>query len=94
MSDPQAAFDAGGAEIAKPFGDAVSIGVAIATIADWLPAIAALLTVVWTAIRILETKTVQRLLRRRGGGPAKCQAAPGDSDGRVCDSTRRDRLER
>ncbi|MGZ8311713.1 MAG: hypothetical protein ACXWUP_09085 [Allosphingosinicella sp.] len=65
MRDPHAAIDPGGVEIAKPFGDAVSIGVAIATVAEWLPAVAALLTIVWTAIRIWETRTVQRRLGRR-----------------------------
>ena len=49
-------------EPAKHVGDAVSVGVTIATIAQWLPAVAALLTVVWTAIRIYETRTMQRLL--------------------------------
>lgn len=63
MPDPHLTLGASG--IARPFGDAISIGVAIATVADWLPAVAALLTIVWTAIRIYETRTVQRLLRRR-----------------------------
>ena len=49
-------------EPAKLVGDAISVGVTIATIAQWLPAVAALLTIVWTAIRIYETRTVQRLL--------------------------------
>lgn len=45
--------------------DIISVSTVVATIAGWLPAIAALLTLVWTAIRIYETKTVQRFLRRR-----------------------------
>ena len=49
-------------EPAKHVGDAVSVGVTFATIVQWLPAVAALLTIVWTAIRIYETRTVQRLL--------------------------------
>ena len=49
-------------EPAKHVGDAVSIGVTFATIVQWLPAVAALLTIVWTAIRIYETRTIQRLL--------------------------------
>lgn len=57
-----------GTDMARPFGDAVSLGVVVATVAEWLPALAALLTIVWTAIRIWETKTVQRLVRRRRGG--------------------------
>ena len=56
-----------GTDMARPFGDAVSFGVVVATIAEWLPAVAALLTVLWTAIRIYETKTVQRMLGRGGG---------------------------
>ena len=45
--------------------DAVSVGVTIATIAQWLPAVAALFTIAWTAIRIYETRTVQRVLGKR-----------------------------
>ena len=48
----------------KQAGDVLSLGVALATIADWLPSVAALLTIVWTAIRIWETSTVQRLAGR------------------------------
>ena len=46
----------------KPAGDILSIGVVLATLASWLPAIAALFTIIWTAIRIYETQTVQGLL--------------------------------
>jgi len=66
MSDQPLTLDHGSG-MARPFGDAVSLGVVLATIAEWLPAVAALLTVVWTAIWIYETKTVQRMLRRQGG---------------------------
>jgi len=52
-------------EPAKHVGDAISVGVTFATIVQWLPAVAALLTIVWTAIRIYETRTVQRLLGKR-----------------------------
>lgn len=48
----------------KPAGDILSIGVVLATLASWLPSIAALFTIIWTAIRIYETQTVQRLLGR------------------------------
>ena len=85
MTDPQAAL--GGA---RPVGDAISIGVAVATVADWLPAVAALLTIVWTIIRIYETRTVQRLLRRRGD---QVVAIPGSPDERAQpDGTADDRL--
>jgi hypothetical protein len=46
----------------KPAGDILSIGVAFATLVSWLPSIAALLTIVWTLIRIFETDTVRSLM--------------------------------
>ena len=52
-------------EAMKSVGDALSIGTVIATIAGWLPAVAALITILWTGIRIYETKTVQQWLGRR-----------------------------
>lgn len=48
----------------KTAGDALSLGVLIAAIVQWLPAVASLLTIIWTAIRIYESKTVQRWLGR------------------------------
>jgi hypothetical protein len=44
--------------------DALSVVVVVGTLADMLPSIAALFTIVWTGIRIYETQTVQRLLGR------------------------------
>ena len=70
MSDQPLALDHG-TDAARHFGDAVSLGVVVATIAEWLPAVAALLTVIWTAIRIYETRTVQRLVRRGREGPGE-----------------------
>lgn len=52
------------AETAKHTLDAMSIGVVLGTLADILPAIAALFTIVWTAVRIYETRTVQRWVGR------------------------------
>jgi chromate transport protein ChrA len=46
----------------KPAGDILSIGVVLATLASWLPSIAALFTIVWTSIRIYESDTVQAWL--------------------------------
>lgn len=43
----------------KATGDAVSIITVIGTLAQWLPAVAALFTIIWTGIRIYETETVQ-----------------------------------
>jgi len=42
--------------------DSVSIITVVGTLADVLPAIAALFTIVWTAVRIYETDTVKGLL--------------------------------
>ncbi len=51
-------------EIAKHAVDALSVGVVAGTLMQWLPPLAAGLTVVWTLIRIVETKTVQRCIKR------------------------------
>lgn len=45
-------------------GDVVSVGVVVGTLAQWLPSVATLFTIIWMAIRIYETKTVQRWLGR------------------------------
>ena len=45
--------------------DSVSIVTVVGTLADILPAIAALFTIIWTAVRIYETETVQKLLRKK-----------------------------
>jgi hypothetical protein len=42
--------------------DAASFFTVVGTITSMLPAIAAVFTIIWTAIRIYETKTVQRWL--------------------------------
>jgi hypothetical protein len=39
--------------------DAASVVTVVGTITQYLPAVAALFTIIWTAIRIWETKTVQ-----------------------------------
>jgi hypothetical protein len=49
-------------ETAKTTVDAISIVTVVGTLAEVLPAIAALFTIVWTALRILETRTVRKLL--------------------------------
>lgn len=46
-------------EHTKHLIDGVSVATVMGTLMSWLPAIAALFTIVWTAIRIYETKTVQ-----------------------------------
>lgn len=40
--------------------DALSVVTVLGTIVNVLPAIAAIFTIIWTAIRIYETDTVQR----------------------------------
>ena len=44
-----------------------SIATAVGTMMQLLPAIAALFTIIWTTIRIYETKTVQKLLGKYKG---------------------------
>ena len=48
----------------KQIVDAVSVFTVVGTLGDMLPPMAALFTIVWTAIRIYETETVQRMLGR------------------------------
>lgn len=50
---------------AKYLADGLSFGVLLGTIANILPSIAAGMTIVWTAIRIWETDTVQRWTGRK-----------------------------
>lgn len=52
------------AETTKQAIDAVSVFTVLGTLSDVLPPVAALVTIIWTGIRIYETKTVQRLLRK------------------------------
>jgi hypothetical protein len=51
-------------ETAKTVGDALSIVTVVGTLAEVLPALAALFTIIWTFIRILETETVRKLLAK------------------------------
>jgi len=48
----------------KIAGDIVSVTTVVGTLAGILPSVAAIFTIVWTAIRIYETETVQGFLRR------------------------------
>jgi len=49
----------------KATGDAISIVTVVATLAQWLPAVAALASIVWSVIRIYETDTVQKWLGKK-----------------------------
>lgn len=48
----------------KPAGDVTSIGFIVGAMGGWLPAIAALLAIIWWMIRIYETKTVQGWIKK------------------------------
>jgi hypothetical protein len=48
----------------KTAGDIAAITITVGTIVNLLPALAAALTIVWTAIRIWETKTVQKFIAK------------------------------
>jgi hypothetical protein len=52
-------------ESTKHAVDAVSVVTVVGTLAQWLPAMAALFTIIWTCFRIYETKTVQRWLAKK-----------------------------
>jgi len=52
------------AETGKALVDVLSIATVIGTLAQVLPAIAAIFTIVWTGIRIWETKTVRTIFNR------------------------------
>ena len=56
MSDPS--------EQTKSIIDLASLTTVIGTLAGALPAIAAVFTIIWTVIRIFETKTVQNFLKK------------------------------
>lgn len=51
-------------ETVKHVGDALSVSLVFATLASWLPAIAAVLSIIWTLLRIYESPTVQKWLGR------------------------------
>ncbi len=53
---------------AKASVDVLSFGVAVGTLAQLLPHLAALLTIIWTLIRIFETDTVREFLGRARKG--------------------------
>jgi hypothetical protein len=52
-------------ETIKHILDGASIITVIGTLVEFLPAVSALLSIVWVAIRIYETDTVQKLLNRK-----------------------------
>jgi hypothetical protein len=48
----------------KPALDVASLVVVAGTLVEWLPAVAALLSIVWSLIRLWETATVKRWFKR------------------------------
>jgi len=52
-------------ETVKHIADGVSVLTVIGTLAEILPAVAALFTIIWTGFRIYELDTVQSWLKRR-----------------------------
>lgn len=52
-------------EATKHAVDAISVATVIGTLAEILPAVAALFTIIWTSFRIYETKTVQGWLKKK-----------------------------
>ena len=52
-------------ETIKHVADGLSIATVVGTLAEILPAIAALFTIVWTGFRIYELDTVQRWLGKK-----------------------------
>jgi hypothetical protein len=51
-------------EHTKHFIDGASIVTVMGTLMQWLPAVAALFSIIWTVIRIYETKTVQSWIKK------------------------------
>lgn len=52
-------------ETVKHAIDGLSVVTAVGTITNMLPAVAALFTILWTGIRIYESKTVQKLIGKK-----------------------------
>ena len=52
-------------ETLKHIIDGASILTVIGTLVEFLPAVSAVLSIVWVAIRIWETETVQKLVNRK-----------------------------
>jgi hypothetical protein len=51
-------------ESAKHLVDIASVATVVGTLAEMLPSIAAVFTIIWTGIRIWETDTLKRLTGR------------------------------
>ena len=54
--------------------DGASILTVIGTLVEFLPAVSAVLSIIWVAIRIYETDTVQKLVNRKKADDASNQS--------------------
>ena len=52
-------------EVSKYTLDALSFVTVLGTLANMLPSLAALFTIIWTGIRIYETRTVQKWIGKK-----------------------------
>jgi len=52
-------------QVTKTVVDIASVGIVGGSLLGWLPATAAVLTIIWTSIRIYETQTVQGWLNKQ-----------------------------
>tara|TARA_R110000796_G_scaffold54157_3_gene126688 strand:- start:409 stop:594 length:186 start_codon:yes stop_codon:yes gene_type:complete len=52
-------------ESTKHAVDLLSVVTVLGTLVDFLPAVAAAFTIIWTLIRIWETETIQKLFRKK-----------------------------
>ena len=52
------------AENLKNVGDVISVFTVVGALVEVLPSIAALFTIVWTGLRIYESETVQKLIKK------------------------------
>jgi hypothetical protein len=60
-------------ETVKHMIDGASILTVIGTLVEFLPAVSAVLSIIWVAIRIYETDTVQKLVNRKKADDASNQ---------------------
>ena len=49
---------------AENIGDLTAVGVTVGTLSQVLPAVAAVFTIIWTALRIYEMKTIQAIIKK------------------------------
>lgn len=48
----------------KTGADIFSLSIVGASLLEWIPAVSALVSIIWVIIRIMETRTVRRCLKR------------------------------